>query len=149
MINNRKISYGDSNDLNLKVLVSMSRATQALHKRATNIFSEGGLTTSQFAVLETLYHKGDLIINEIIKKVLSTSGNITVVINNLEKQQLVERYTNPEDKRSCLISITEKGKKKVEEIFPKHLKDLEDNLEILSTEEKELLIELLKKIGTI
>lgn len=148
MKKNNKVSYGNSNDLNLKVLVSLSRATQALHKRATNIFNEGGLTTSQFAVLETLYHKGDLTINEIIKKVLSTSGNITVVINNLEKQQLVKRYTNPEDKRSYSISITEKGREKVAEIFPKHVEDLKDNLQVLSDDEKELLIELLKKIGT-
>jgi MarR family transcriptional regulator, 2-MHQ and catechol-resistance regulon repressor len=143
-----KKSYGDSNDLNLKFFITMSRATQAVHKRAANLFSKGGLTTAQFAVLETIYHKGDLTINEIIKSILSTSGNITVVICNLEKEQLVERYDNPQDKRSCLISITEKGKKKVEEIFPEHLKDLEYSFVDLSVEEKQLLINLFKKIGT-
>jgi MarR family transcriptional regulator, 2-MHQ and catechol-resistance regulon repressor len=148
MKNSNKKSYGDSNDLNLKFFVTMTRATQAVHKRAANLFSKGGLTTAQFAVLETLYHKGDLTINEIIKSILSTSGNITVVICNLEKEQLVERYSNPEDKRSCLISITEKGKNKVEEIFPEHLKDLEYSFEDLSVEEKQLLINLFKKIGT-
>lgn len=149
MKNNKIKSYGDSNDLNLKVFVRMSRATQAVQKRAANIFSKGGLTTSQFAVIEALYHKGDLTINEIIESILTTSGNITVVINNLQKAQLVGKCTNPEDKRSCLISITEKGKKKVEEIFPKHLKDLEESLDILSAEEKQFLITILKKIGTI
>lgn len=148
MRKNKRISYGDSNDLNLKFFITMSRATQAVHKRAANLFSKGGLTTAQFAVLETLYHKGDLTINELIKSILTTSGNITVVINNLEKEQLIERYPNPEDKRSFLISITEKGSKKVEEIFPEHLKDLEYNFEDLSVEEKQLLISLFKKIGT-
>ena len=147
-MNNNKKSYGDSNDLNLKFSITMSRATQAVHKKSATLFSKGGLTTAQFAVLETLYHKGDLTINEIIKSILSTSGNITVVICNLEKEQLVERYANPEDKRSCLILITEKGKKKVEEIFPEHLKDLEYSFEDLSVEEKQLLIALFKKIGT-
>jgi MarR family 2-MHQ and catechol resistance regulon transcriptional repressor len=149
MKNNKIKSYGDSNDLNLKVFVRMSRATQAVQKRASNIFSKGGLTTSQFAVIEALYHKGDLTVNEIIQSILTTSGNITVVITNLQKSQLVEKSINPEDKRSCLISITEKGKKKVEEIFPKYLKDLEERLDILSVEEKQYLTNILKKIGTI
>ena len=73
---------------------------------------------------------------------------MTVVINNLKKDQMVYSYTNPEDKRSSVISITEKGKKKIEEIFPSHLKDLEECFKVLSIEEKQLLISLLKKLGT-
>lgn len=142
------MSYGQLNNLNLKVLVRLSRTTAEIHKRSSNIFGKGGLTTSQFAVLEALYHKGDLTINEIIESILSTSGNMTVVINNLEKDGMVERHINPNDKRSSLISITEKGKIKIEEIFPIHLKDLEANLQALSDEEKQILIDLLKKIGT-
>ena len=95
-----------------------------------------------------LYHKGDLRICEIIDKVFSTSGNITVVINNLEKDQLVEKYIDPEDKRATLIRITDKGKKKIEEIFPIHLQDLEDHFSSLTTDEKKLLRVLLKKLGT-
>lgn len=60
----------------------------------------GGLTSSQFAVLEALYNKGDLKICEIIEKILTTSGNITVVIKNLEKEEFISKYPDPEDKRS-------------------------------------------------
>jgi len=144
----KKDLYGELNNLNLKVLIGLSRTTQMVHKRSANIFSKGGLTTAQFAVLEALYHKGDLSINEIIQSILSTPGNMTVVINNLKKEQLAYSYTNPEDKRSSVISITEKGKKKIEEIFPDHLKDLEECFKVLSIEEKQLLISLLKKLGT-
>jgi len=148
MKNNKKISYGESNNLNLKVFVSLSRATQVVQRRSINIFKEGGLTGAQFAVLEVLYHKGDLRISEIIEKVFSTSGNMTVVINNLEKEQLVEKYIDPEDKRATLIRITDDGKKKIEEIFPVHLRDLEEHFSSLTTEEKQLLRMLLKKLGT-
>ncbi|OOM74216.1 HTH-type transcriptional regulator MhqR [Clostridium puniceum] len=142
----KKITYGSINNSNLKVLIRLSRTTQGLHRRSGAIFGQKGLTTSQFSVLEILYHKGDLTINEIIENILSTSGNITVVIKNLEKECLVVRYGNPNDKRSSLISITEKGREKVEEIFPIHLKDLEESLINLSEEEKQVLTSILRKI---
>lgn len=142
----KKTLDDESNALNLVLLIRLSRATQLVHKRSATLFNKGGLTTAQFSVLEVLYHRGNLTINEIIRGILSTGGNMTVVINNLEKEQMVERYTNPEDKRSSLISITEKGKKKVEEIFPSHVEDLKECFSILSTEEKQLLINLLRKI---
>ncbi|SHI66606.1 MarR family winged helix-turn-helix transcriptional regulator [Parasporobacterium paucivorans] len=141
-----EISYGALNDSNLKVFICLSRATQALHKRAGKIFGEGGLTTSQFAVLEVLYHKGELTINEIIEKILSSSGNVTVVINNLEKDALIVRRINPADKRSWMISITEKGKQQIEEIFPSHLKDLGISFQNLTEEEKLTLISIARKI---
>lgn len=142
----KKKSYGELNNLNLKVIVSLSRSTQKLHKRAGRIFNEDGLTTSQFAVLEALYHKGQLTVNEIIERILSTSGNMTVVISNLEKNALIEKKSNPADKRSWLISITEKGKKKFEGIFPKHLEDLKESLLDLTEGEKRTLVDILKKI---
>lgn len=144
----QKISYGKENDLNLKAFIGISRTTQALHKRAGNIFSKGGLTSAQFAVLEALYHKGDLTINEIMESILSTSGNMTVVINNLEKEALIERKPNPKDKRSCIIMITATGRQKIEEIFPMHVKDLAESFAGLEEEEKELLVRLLRKIRT-
>lgn len=144
---NNKISYGKQNDLNLKAFIGLSRTTQGLHKRAGNIFNKGGLTLSQFAVLEALYHKGDLTIQEIIESILSSSGNMTVVINNLEKEKMIERHVNPKDKRSSIIAITDKGKQKVEEVFPLHLADLKKSFDTLTQNEKEALITLLKKIS--
>ena len=143
-----KISYGEKNDQNLKLLISLSRTTQAVHRRSAEIFMKGGLTTSQFAVLEALYHKGSMTINEIIESILSSPGNMTVVINNLEKEQLITRCVNPDDKRSSLITITDTGKEKIEEIFPDHLKDLEICFKVLSADEKEQIVNILKKLGT-
>lgn len=143
-----KKHYGEENDLNLKVVIGISRANQAIQKQSAVTFKEGGLTTAQFAVLEALYHKGTLTIQEIIKSILSTGGNMTVVINNLEKEELIERHANPEDKRSSLIEITQKGKKIIEEIFPNHLQSLKEEFKVLTIEEKQDLITILKKLST-
>jgi MarR family 2-MHQ and catechol resistance regulon transcriptional repressor len=143
---NRK-SYGEINDINLKTLIAISRSYQTILKRLNKVFKEGGLTPSQFGVLEALYHKGDLRIGEIIEKILSTGGNMTVVIDNLEKSGMVKRYQDPNDRRASIISITEKGRRKIEEIFPIHLEELNNALINLSLEEKKILINLLKKLN--
>ncbi|MBK5239642.1 MarR family winged helix-turn-helix transcriptional regulator [Clostridium sp.] len=141
-----KTNYDDLNSLNLRVLITLSRTTQTVHKRSGQIFREGGHTTAQFAVLEVLYHKGPLSVGQIIESILSTAGNMTVVINNLEKEGLIKRYPNPEDKRSYIIEITESGKTSIQSIFPKHLDDLEKSFGNLTGGEKNVLISLLKKI---
>jgi len=142
----KKMNYGDLNSLNLRVLITLSRTTQKVHKRSGQIFKEGGHTTAQFSVLEALYHKGPLSVGQIIELILSTAGNMTVVINNLKKEGLIKRYPNPEDKRSYIIEITESGKTSIQSIFPKHLDDLEKNFSNLTEDEKNVLISLLKKI---
>lgn len=142
-----KTTYGELNDLNLKTLIALSRCTHKVHKREYKTIKEGGLTVSQFSVLEVLYHKGDLRVSEIIDKVLSTGGNMTVVIDNLIKEDLVSRYFDPKDRRVNLISITEKGINLISEIFPKHLENINEIFKVLTVEEKENLISLLKKLS--
>jgi len=136
-------------NLNLSTLIVFTRAEQKIHKMEYETMKAGGLTTSQFAVLEILYSKGDLKICEIIEKILTTSGNVTVVIKNLEKDGLVSKNIDPEDKRSMLISITDKGKKIMDEIFPKHIDNINNIFSILTTEEKLELKKILKKFKEI
>lgn len=145
-MDNNKKTYGELSDLNLKALISLSRCNQTVNKRTYNTMKKGGLTISQFAVLEVLYHKGDLRISEIIEKILSTSGNMTVVVDNLEKENLVKRCPDPMDRRASLISITEAGKNLIEEIFPKHLENINELFNVLTLEEKKNLITTLKKL---
>ncbi|MBU3142912.1 MarR family winged helix-turn-helix transcriptional regulator [Clostridium sp. CF012] len=142
-----KNTYGELVDLNLKTLIALSRCTQNVHKTEYKTIKAGGLTVSQFAVLEILYHKGDLRVCEIIDKILSTGGNMTVVIDNLVKVNLVKRCTDPKDRRVNLISITEEGKSLMSNIFPKHLENINEIFSKLTSEEKKNLISLLKKLS--
>ncbi|MBS4538883.1 MarR family transcriptional regulator [Clostridium sp. D2Q-11] len=142
-------TYGKENDLNLKVLIKLTRATQKVHKQEYKTIKKGGLTVSQFGVLEVLYHKGDLRIRDIIDKTLSTGGNMTVVIDNLEKENLIRRYPDPTDRRATLISITEKGKELMDKIFPSHVENINDIFSVFSEEEKNQLIKLLRKLNRV
>ncbi|HIT89249.1 MAG TPA: MarR family transcriptional regulator [Candidatus Merdenecus merdavium] len=143
---NRNSSYGEENDINLSAFIGINRGANRAMKRASTIFREHGLTTMQFAVLEVLYHKGDLKIGQITEKILSTGGNMTVVINNLQKEGMVEKYADRRDSRASVIHITEKGEKKIEEIFPHYLSDLKLFFAKINEEEKVELARILKKL---
>jgi DNA-binding MarR family transcriptional regulator len=146
-MNEKKNTYGELEDLNLKVLIALTRCAQNVHKKEYITIKQGGLTVSQFAVLEVLYHKGDLRVCEIIDKILSTGGNMTVVIDNLAKDNLVKRCVDPSDRRVNLISITEKGRKLIDNIFPSHVQNVNDIFSVLTVDEKKYLIGLLKKLS--
>lgn len=140
-------SYGEHNDLNLKTLIALSRSFQSVRKREVTTIRKGGLTIAQFAVLEILYHKGALRIAEIIDGTLSTGGNMTVVVENLRKEGFVIRKKDPDDGRACLVEITKKGEQYIEAIFPEHVKNISQIFDALSTQEKQQLIQLLKKLS--
>ncbi len=134
------------NSINGMLVVGLLRTQNQLKKIGATRFSEHGLTSTQFSVLELLYHKGPLSIQQIIEQVLSTSGNMTVVVRNLEKGQFIKKRQDMSDQRKWLIELTDLGKEKIEAIMPEHLKDLEALFEGLTEKEKQTLILLLQKI---
>ena len=132
-------------ELDLSTLVVFTKAEHTIHKKEYQTIKESGLTPTQFGVLEALYSKGDLRINELIEKILTTSGNITVVIKNLEKEGLIHRNVDPKDKRSCIIALTHKGKQCIEAVLPNHFNNIKEIFKVLSDEEKIMLRNILKK----
>jgi MarR family 2-MHQ and catechol resistance regulon transcriptional repressor len=103
---------------------------------------------SDFAVLEALLHKGPLPINEIGKKVLLTSGSITVAVDRLESKALVERRASGTDRRAKIVHLTKEGRKLIARVYADHADDMEQLVSAsLSKAERETLIRLLKKIG--
>lgn len=132
-------------ELDLATLVVFTKAEHTIHKKEYQTIKESGLTPTQFGVLEALYSKGDLRIHELIEKILTTSGNITVVIKNLEKDGFIHRKVDPKDKRSCIISLTDKGKQCMEVVLPNHFNNIKEIFKVLSDEEKIMLRTILKK----
>lgn len=133
-------------EINGKFIIALSRSLQSIHRKSEILFSEKQITMAQFTVLEALYHKGDLTIGQLIEKVLSTSGNMTVVVRNLEKQQLVKRNRHPSDKRSYIITLTNKGKEIIQELYQEHMESVDTALKMVSNEDKEKVINILKNI---
>ena len=132
--------------INGKLIIALSRSLQAIHRKSEALFRQNGLTMAQFAAMEALLHKGDLTIGALIAAVLSTSGNMTVVIRNLEQHGWVCRRENPEDRRSFLIGLTESGKKLITTVFERHMTLVGEALGVLTAEEKTTVLTILKKL---
>lgn len=114
-------------DINLKLVIAIARTYNDMFFEIEKNVQEFGLNISEFGVLEMLYHKGDQPVQKVAEKILVTSGTITYVINKLEKKELVVRRKCEKDKRVFYVSLTEKGKEFISDIFPKH-KEFLDNL---------------------
>lgn len=130
----------------LRLVIRLNRSANLLNRKAGVIFRAHGLTTMQFAVLEALYHKGDMQIGEILESILATGGNMTVVINNLEKDGLVKKRCNPKDHRAFVVSLTDAGRRRIEAVFPEYLDDMRTTMDALTKEEKEAVSKALKKL---
>ena len=139
--------YLEKDLLNLKLFLILNRCGLSVNKNIYPIFKKENITEAQFYVLELLYHKGDMKIKEIVEKTFSSGGTMTVIIDNLEKEELILRKQDPRDKRASLISITEKGYSVVEKVFNNHINNLDKVLGVLEDKEKENLIDLLRKLG--
>lgn len=137
----------DLDALSLKLFVILSRAYRSISDYVSEDMNRYGLNPSEFMVLELLYHKGDQPIQKIGKKVLLASGSMTYVIDKLEAKRLLKRKLCPEDRRVVYAAITAEGKKLMDEIFPQHRAAIETLFEEWTSEQKEAVIELLKRTG--
>ncbi|MDQ0903149.1 MULTISPECIES: MarR family winged helix-turn-helix transcriptional regulator [unclassified Paenibacillus] len=131
----------------LDLYIALSRASEWVNAHGDRDIRNYGLNRTEFGVLELLYHRGAQPIQQIGGKVLMSSGNITYVVDKLEKKEFVKRKTSSEDRRLVFAEITEKGKQFIEEVFPKHTEVIEKAVAGLTSEEKKIASQLLKKLG--
>jgi MarR family 2-MHQ and catechol resistance regulon transcriptional repressor len=132
----------------LDAYIKLSRAAESVTQRINGHLQDHHLTLSQFGALEALYHLGPLQSGQLAQKVLKSSGNMTLVIDNLVKRGLVSRQRRPEDRRCVDISLTAEGAALIERIFPGHVEGVVATLGALSAPEQEQLAALCKKVGT-
>ena len=131
----------------LDTFIKLTRCTNSLLARLAERNSIGELTYSQFAVLEALYHIGPMSAGEVSQKILKSGGNLTLVIDNLERDGLVRRERDGKDRRVIHVHLTEAGKRKVEAVLPGHVAALVDEFKVLSAGEQKTLGELCRKLG--
>lgn len=130
------------------VFLVLWKAARAVEAYAEKSISELEICGSDFAVLEALLHKGPLPVNEIGRKVLLTSGSITVAVDRLETKGLVERRAHGTDRRARIVHLTKEGRKLITRVYADHAADMEQLVSASLTKgERKTLISLLKKIG--
>jgi MarR family 2-MHQ and catechol resistance regulon transcriptional repressor len=123
------------------------RAAESVSGRVESHLSVRGLTVSQFGVLETLLHLGPLYQKDLGRKILKSGGNVTMVVDNLEKRGLVKRVRDEDDRRHYSVQLTAKGRRLIDSFFPDHVARVVREMNVLTKAELEELGRICKKVG--
>ncbi len=137
----------EGQDLALKLWVVLARAYNAVQAHSFADIARHGLTPGEFAILEVLFHKGPLLLGEVQRKILVSSGGITFLVDRLERRGLVERRACPDDRRARYAALTPAGEELIGRIFPEHARCMQQALEGLDEEEKRMAVKLLRQMG--
>jgi MarR family 2-MHQ and catechol resistance regulon transcriptional repressor len=134
-------------DRSLELFTVLSRAHNWVNAHAVRDIRRYRLNPTEFGILELLYHKGPMPLQQIGEKILISSGNITYSVDKLEQKQLLVRRTAPHDRRVTFAELSEQGRQLLDEIFPQHEQALRRAMAGLNAEEQAQAIQLLKKLG--
>ena len=131
----------------LKLWVVLSRANAAIEAHVTADIDRHGLTPAEFGVLEALYHKGPLLLGDVQKRTLVSSGGTTFLVDKLEKRGLVERRLCASDRRARYAALTGAGRALIAEIFPVHAEAVRRAMSGLGLADQRQATDLLRVLG--
>lgn len=140
-------AHQDAQSLALDTYVKLVRATESVVARVTRPLAAVGLTEGQFGVLEMLLHLGPLSQREIGRKQFRSGGNVTVVVDNLERRGLVRRERDSDDRRLVIVHLTDAGRSLIVSVFPQHVTRIIESLAALSPEQQAALGQLARTLG--
>ncbi|WP_430612659.1 MarR family winged helix-turn-helix transcriptional regulator [Enterococcus sp. DIV0876] len=130
----------------LSAYIGLLRTANQLEQMAKKDVRCYGLNITEFSVMELLYHRGTQATQAIKEKILIASSSTTYVIDQLEKKGYVKRQQSDQDQRISLVSLTEPGRKLIEDIFPTHAQQIDQRFGEISMEELANLKTILRKI---
>ncbi|MDP1578719.1 MAG: MarR family transcriptional regulator [Candidatus Didemnitutus sp.] len=130
----------------LNSFIKLQRAAGSVSSRVNRVLPTD-LTSTQFGVLEALYHLGPLCQGELAEKLLQSGGNLTLVVANLEKAGYVLRERDPGDRRFVIVKLTDRGTDFIGKLFPRLVARVCAEMRSLSSTELLDLARLCKKVG--
>jgi MarR family 2-MHQ and catechol resistance regulon transcriptional repressor len=131
----------------LNAHIALARAAQSVAAKAGEHVASRGLTLGQFGALEALLHRGPLSQTELCRKLLRSGGNMTMVLDHLERDGWIRRERLKKDRRTMQVSLTPAGRKMIQEIFPEHAAMIATLIDALTGAEQEQLRWLCRKLG--
>ncbi len=131
----------------LRLWVIMSRAHSAIAAHASADVARHGLTLSEFGILEALYHRGSMLLGEVQRRILVSSGGITFLVDRLTAKGLVERRTCQQDRRARYAALTPAGTELVAKIFPEHAALLTQVMEGLTLDGQSTAADMMRALG--
>src|SRR5205809_6718182 len=134
-------------DVPLHLWVVLARALDAVERHSRASIGRFGLGTTEFGVLEVLYHKGELPVCEVQRRILVESSSTTYVVDKLVKRGLVRRRHSGTDRRVVLLTLTSAGRRLIQRIFPPHAQAMRHAVAALPSREQARAVRLLRALG--
>jgi len=131
----------------LDAYVKLARAAAAVEAAVHRPLARAGLTISQFGVLEALLHLGPMSQGALARKILKSPANLTTVLDNLGRRDLIRRRRDVGDRRIVLVQLTDAGEALVASLFPDHARRVEQAFEALDPDELDTLGRLCRELG--
>ncbi len=131
----------------LDAYIKLMRAAESVTARLEPLMRAAALTVGQFGVLEALWHLGPLCQRDLGRKLLRSGGNTTVVVGNLARRGLVRRTRRPDDRRFITVTLTDKGRRLIGGIFPRHAGNVVREMRALSPADQAELGRLCRRLG--
>ena len=131
----------------LKLWVVLARAHAAIAARAATDIARHGLTLAEFGVLEALHHKGRMLLGDVQRSLLVSSGGVTYLVDRLEKRGWVRREACPADRRARYAVLTQAGAAFVRDAFPVHAAAVAAAMVGLTRDEQLAATALVRRLG--
>lgn len=123
----------------IEALAALRHAARSLHLLHERWGATHGLSEGRLGVLFRLYRCGDLPLGELAEDLVVSPRNVTGLVDHLERDGLVERVHDTEDRRSVRARLTDAGRQRIESIWRE---GLEHQFEITAGMDKEDLAQL-------
>jgi DNA-binding MarR family transcriptional regulator len=132
----------------LRIWLRLLTCTQLIEKRVrAGLREQFGTTLPRFDLMAQLErHAEGLKMNQLSRLLMVTGGNVTAIVDQLEKEGLVERFDEPEDRRAWRIRLTSSGRKSFAEMARAHEEWVVELLSGLPRREQDELLKLLAKV---
>ena len=132
----------------LRIWLRLLTCTQLIERRVRSGLREDFATTlPRFDLMAQLErHREGLKMNELSRLLMVTGGNITAIVDQLEKEGQVERLAEPDDRRTWLVRLTSAGEKSFAEMARAHEQWIVELLGGLSRRDQDELLKLLAKV---
>ncbi|CAA0117208.1 HTH-type transcriptional regulator MhqR [BD1-7 clade bacterium] len=149
LLNQKLQNWPDSLGDSIATVLRLHRTQGLLIDLLERSLDRHGLQTAEFEVMAALRRQPpphQLTPTDLCGALLLSSGGTTKVLQRLQRRDLIDRPTNPDDGRSCLVQLSDTGKQCIETVVEELVAIEDDAMQVLDTTEKAQLNQLLDKL---
>jgi DNA-binding MarR family transcriptional regulator len=130
-------------------LFALRALAQRVNDRTNAVLAPLGLNSAKYNHLVVLYMTPSQMLtpSQISELIHTTNASVSAIIDSLESDGLVKRTQNPDDRRSMVVRLTAKGRRRTEEAFPLRYRDAEKGMAALDGPERAQLVSLLLRVS--